>query len=188
MKANYKKLFLWSSLGSIAVGTAVAIAKHQKRVIYPPLACRKIPRTCVALHVWTERFAVNEAGVRHFAHDRYQMQPTHFKLWNVLDLSFRSSPARLLPEGATIYHITQLRSFENDDENQGDEFMLDRFYGVVTVVEPANRRSGCGVNSIARGGVLEVRKCYVGGTSNGVESGEIHRSSGRVLNYRIEVP
>jgi hypothetical protein len=187
MKSNYKKIFLWSSLGSIAVGTAVAIAKRPKRATYPPLNCRKIPRAATAVYLWTERFEVSDGGIKHFAHDRYHLRPTHFRLWNVLDLSFRSSPARISPEGAAIYHVTQLRSFESGAENEGDEFMLDRFYGVVTVADPASR-SRCGVNAIARGGILEVRKCYVGGTSNGVESGEIHRSAGRVLNYRIEMP
>jgi hypothetical protein len=187
MQAKYKKLFFWSSLGSIAVGATIALARRQKQAPYPPLACRKIPRAALGVHLWTERFEVNDGGTRQYVHDRYFLQPTHFKVWSVLDLSFRSSPGRSVPEGAAIYHVTQLRAVENTDANQHEEFMLDRFYGIVTVTEAAGRRS-CGVNAIARGGILEIRKCYVGGTNNGVESGEVHRSIGRILNYRFEMP
>jgi hypothetical protein len=187
MKANYRKLFLWSSLGSIAVGTVVALTRRPRRSTYAPVACRRIPRGCSGIHLWTERFEMNEGGLRQFVHDRYFLQPTHFRLWSVLDLSFRRTPGRTAPESAAIFHVTQMRSVENSVANQHEEFILDRFYGVITMVDPSNRRA-CGANMIARGGILEVRKCYVGGTNNGVESGETHRSIGRILNYRIEMP
>ena len=57
-------------------------------------------------------------------------------------------------------------------------------YGIVTVLDSSGKI--CGMNSIARGGFLEIRKCFVGGSANGVESGEFHRSQTRILNYRIE--
>jgi hypothetical protein len=43
-------------------------------------------------------------------------------------------------------------------------------------------------NSLARGGILEIDKCYVGGSSNGVLSGETHRSPGPILNYQFCYP
>jgi len=187
MKSNYKKWFFWSSLGSIAVGTAVTLVRRPRRLAGTPLACRKIPRVCLGIQLWTERMEVNEGGSRRFVHDRYCLEPTHFKLWSVLDLSFRRAPGTSAPEGAAIFHVTQRRSLENSSSAGHGEFILDRFYGIVTVLDPAQNRP-CGINAIARGGILEVRKCFVGGTSNGVESGEIHRSIGPILNYRIEMP
>ncbi|MBZ5495846.1 MAG: hypothetical protein LAP85_05545 [Acidobacteriia bacterium] len=187
MKASYKRLFLWSSLGSIAVGAAVTLARRHRRVAGPPLACRKIPRVCDGIHLWTERFEVDEGGRRCFARDRYYLQPTHFKVWSVLDLSFQGAPGRSDSEGAAIYHVAHLRLLEKGDENEAQEeaHLLDRFYGIITVIDAAGR--SCGTNSIARGGTIAIRKCYVGGTCNGVESGEIHHSLGRILNYRIEI-
>jgi hypothetical protein len=187
MKAKYKKLFLWSSLGSLAVGTAVALAHRSRRTADQPLSCRKLPRACHGIHLWTERFEVELWGARRFVHDRYYLQPTPFKVWSVLDLSYQPVPGRAGPEGAAIYHVTHIRALEQgeDEPAQAEEYLQDRFYGIVTVVDENGRC--CGPNAIARGGILEIKKCYVGGTSNGVESGEVHRSIGRILNYRIEI-
>jgi hypothetical protein len=184
MKARYKKLFLWSSLGSLALGAAVTLSRRPKRVADRPLTCRKIPRTCRGIHLWTERFELDADGTRGFGHDRYYLQPTLFKVWSVLDLDLRSAPGKSTPEGAAIFHVTHIRALERTDAAPAEEYLQDRFYGIVTVVDAAGR--SCGINAIARGGLLEIRKCYVGGTSNGVESGEVHRAIGRILNYRIE--
>jgi hypothetical protein len=181
MKPNYKKLFFWSSLGSIAVGTTVALASRARRVQSRPLACRRIPEQCHGVLLWTERFEVEENGTRHYVHDRYYLQPTPFKVWSVLDLNLQSAPAKSGPGGAAIYHVTHVRLLEESPE---EERLKDRFYGVVTVVDAEGKP--CSANSIARGGILEIKKCYVGGSSNGIESGEMHRSLGRILNYRID--
>jgi hypothetical protein len=186
MKTNYKRLFLWSSLGSIAVGAAVALARRPRRGEHRPLACRKIPRDCDGAVLWTERFEVEEQGKRRFAHDRYSLQPTPFKVWSVLDLSLHQPPGESGPEGASIYHVARTRLYEGSGEGaeaEGEQ-LLDRFYGVVTVLDEAGR--SCGSNVISRGCILEIKECYVGGSSNGVESGEVHRSAAPLLNYRIE--
>jgi len=185
MKSNYKKLFLWSSIGSLAVGAAVALARRQKQVEPPPLACRKIPRGCQSVHLWTERIEVEEAGTIRSVHDYYLIQPTAFKVWSVLELNPQGTQGRFGSEGIPIYHLARTRLPDDVAEPGGPQGQpQERFYGVVTVVDDEGRT--CGNNAIARGGTLEIRKCYVGGASNGVESGEIHRSSGRILNYRLE--
>jgi hypothetical protein len=185
MKANYRKLFLWSSLGGIVAAAAVALARKPKRT-YQSLVCRKIPRSCRGVHLWTERCEAEAWGARRFVHDRYYLQPTPFKVWSVLDLKLQAAPAKSGAEGAEIFHVTQARALEpgGGESTETEECLQDRFYGIVTVVDAAGR--SCGTNAIARGGILEIRKCYVGGTSNGVDSGEVHRSIGRILNYRIE--
>jgi hypothetical protein len=186
MRPNYKRLFLWSSLGSVALGAAVTLARRSRRIERPSLACRKIPRECHGVTLWTERFKVEEQGTRLFAHDRYFLQPTSFKVWSVLDLTPLDSPGRPVAEGEAIYHVTYVRLLEEGhaSRDQEEEHLQDRFYGVVTMLDRTGQTcvSGC----IARGGLLEIKKCYVGGSSNGVESGEVHRSLAPILNYRIE--
>ncbi len=186
MKSNYKKLFLWSSLGSLAVGAAVTLAHRRKRAQPQPLACRRIPRDCQSVRLWTERFEAAEAGASRYAHDVYLLRPTPFKVWSVLELVPQGERSRPGAGGTSIFHVTRTRlSDEISEEMSGQEIEpQERFYGVVTVVDDAGR--SCGNNTIARGGYLEIRKCYVGGASNGVESGETHRSKGRVLNYRLD--
>lgn len=143
-----------------------------------PLACRRIPEQCHGVLLWTERFEVEEEGVRHHAHDRYYLQPTPFKVWSVLELNVQNASGQ---SGAAIYYVTHMRVLGKNSE---EAHLKERFYGVVTIVDAAGK--SCPSNSLARGGTLEIKKCYVGGSTNGVESGEVHRSLGRVLNYRIE--
>jgi len=151
-----------------------------------PLSCRKLPRECHAIGLWTERFEVAEPGARFFVHDRYDLQPTSFKVWSILDLPSAGLSGSSGPEGSAIYHVTRRRI---PDEDEGNSVKLlqplqERFYGVVAVLDASGRF--CAGSAIARGGILEIKKCYVGGSSNGVESGEIHRSAAPILNYRIE--
>ena len=186
MKANYRKWFLWSSLGSLAVGAAVTLARRTRRMEIRPLFCRKLPRECHEIILWTERFEVEDHGARFFVHDRYALQPTSFKVWSILDLPSAGLTGGSGPEGSAIYHVTRTRIA---DEANGISVKLappqqERFYGVVAVLDPSGRL--CAGSAIARGGILEIKKCYVGGSSNGVASGEIHRSAAPILNYRID--
>jgi hypothetical protein len=186
MEANYRKWFLWSSLGSLAFGAAVALARRTRRMEIRPLFCRKLPRECHEIVLWTERFEVEDQGTRFFVHDRYAFQPTSFKVWGILDLPSAGQTGSSRREGSAIYHVTRTRIA---DEANGISVKLapplqERFYGVVSVLDSSGRI--CAGSAIARGGFLEIKKCYVGGSSNGVESGEIHRSAAPILNYRIE--
>jgi len=187
MKAKFKKLFFWSSLGGIAVGAAVAMARRSKKAESKPLACRKLPEDCLEAILWTGQFEVEKDGGRRIARDRYILQGTSFRVWSVLDLPAAGESVQPGSAGSAIYHITQMRRYDEGDGEgtAGEERLVERFYGIVTVADDAGRT--CGSGAIARGGFLEIRKCYVGGASNGVESGEVHRSLGRLLNYRIEI-
>jgi hypothetical protein len=62
--------------------------------------------------------------------------------------------------------------------------LQDRFYGTIAALEPGSNRLIR--EEIGRGAILGIRKCSVGGASNGVETGEIHRSAAPILNYRFE--
>jgi len=61
--------------------------------------------------------------------------------------------------------------------------LTDRFYGIVTVADDAGRT--CGNNAIARGGILEIRKCYVGGPATVWNRARCTAPS-KILNYRID--
>ncbi len=181
MKAKYKRLVLWSSITSLAVGATVALARKSRRTESRPVAWRKMPRHCQGVLLWTERFAIDEKGTQRDAHDRYYLQPTPFKVWSVLDLNLHGAPGETGPEGAAIYHVTHVRVIEDNHE---EEQLQDRFYGVVSGVDATGK--SCGSNCIARGAILVIKRCFVGGSTNGVESGEMHRSQAPILNYRID--
>jgi hypothetical protein len=184
MNTKWKQMLVWSSIGGVVLGAAVTLARKKPKDTSRPIACRKIPGSCKQFSVWTERFDLNEGGERQFAHDQYYFEATPFRVWNVLDLADASKRPQ---EGASVYHVTHVRAFERW-ENGGwkeEERVRDRFYGTISAVGSDGRSSGR--NMIARGATLEIRKCLVGGACNGVETGEKHRSEGKVLNYRWDL-
>jgi hypothetical protein len=184
MKTQWKRLFLWSSLASLAVGATLAVTRRTRKNAESPLVCRDIPPECERLVAWTERFQEEQDGREQLAHDEYLFQPTPFRVWSVLDLGAeRDSQSR---RGTAIYHVTHRRLGEIPDGTESSEIELisERYYGTLDVVDTQGRT--CGPNRIARGGTLVIKKCYVGGTSNGVETGEIHHSLAPILNYRFD--
>lgn len=184
MKTGWKRFFVWSSIGSLALGATVSLGRKKRKRLVRPFVCEKLPDNCLRLAIWTERFQVQRNGHRFSARDRYLLQLTQFKVWRVLDVSQVSdSEGRA---GIPVFHVTHLRLVEVNEGEQvrEQEGTVDRFYGTVTVVDESG--SSCARNSIARRGILEIRKCNVGGAVNGVETGEVHRSSGLILNYRFE--
>jgi hypothetical protein len=185
MDKSWKRLFLWSSLGSLAVGATLALSRKPKEHKAVSLVFRPIPPDCREVVIWTERFkAEGSGGTDAVAREKYALQPTRFKLWSVLDLGVSTSRSA----GTPIYHVTHFRVFDPGEQrgNSEEEHLIGRFYGAVSTndLEGKSRRANC----LARGGILEIDKCYVGGSSNGVLSGETHRSPGPILNYQFYYP
>jgi hypothetical protein len=182
MKPKWKRVFIFSSLGSLAVGTTLSLVRRSRKPKLPPLAYKKIPAECQRISLWTERFRTEKDGVERPAYDKYLLQATRFKLWNILDLA----RDELNEEGVPIYHVTVTRYIEFGEvkEEREEAEPAQKFYGTIAVINSSGKSPG--PNYLARGGILEIRKCSVGGATNGVETGETHRSEGRVLNYRLE--
>ncbi len=177
-KTKWKTFFLWSSIGGVALGATVTLARRSRRSPLTSPDLRRIPDKCPQFAIWTERFTIEEEGRPVTAHDKYVLQETPFSVWSVLD--------RKGNKGAAIYHVTHLRIVETEDsigEHQ-DERVLNRFYGTVRVIDLNGKRSAKDV--VARGATLEISKCRVGGATNGVETGEVHYSFRPILNYRFE--
>ncbi len=184
MKSKWKKMFMWSSLGSVALGTAIALARRARRLPPPELETRSVPEDCSRISIWTEHFQIpgEHGGV--LIQDRYLLQATPFKVWSLLEPKEDASGSG--PSSWKIYHVTHLRfydaSLEEEDLEQGS--LQDRFYGTISVLEPGDERLIR--DEFGRGAVLAIRKCSVGGASNGVETGEVHYSSAPILNFRFE--
>jgi hypothetical protein len=61
---------------------------------------------------------------------------------------------------------------------------LERFYATAATSTQDGQLLGKSV--LARGGTLEFVLCNVGGSSNGVETDQVHRSLSPILNFRFE--
>jgi hypothetical protein len=184
MKNRWKKMLILSSLGGMAVASVVAMARRVKTPELPDLEIQRIPEDCQRLSLWTEQFRLADGDTEVAVQDKYQLQLTPFKVWNLYQLGGGQGESK--PEGATVYHVTHVRYTEiPGGDGYADEGKLqDRYYGTVAVALRDGTRSAD--NCIARGGILEIKKCLVGGASTGLETGEIHRSSAALVNYRFE--
>ncbi len=176
MKVKWKKVFLWSSLGSVALGATVAFARKSRKAARSRVEYRPLPPGS-GVKAQTEVFV--EEGKP--AQDTYQLTPTSFRVWSVLEL--QSEPGTPNPAGKAIYHVTLTRGGATAAAAAGER-LLERFYGTIRSVEPggAEPRRDC----IAGGAFLEIPRCYVGGAANGIESGEVHRSRAPILDFTLE--
>jgi hypothetical protein len=187
MKSRLRKALLWSSVGSMLLGGAVAaVARRARRK--PPVqleGCR-IPPDCRRTLVWTEPFDLgSEPQQMTRARDLYVLESTPFIVWSVLELSVQPDQEES-NRGTPIYHVTRMRVTEKASRGglMGEEReRLDRFY--ATVGMPSHRPS-LGKNVLARGATLELVLCNVGGSTNGVETDQVHQSVRPVLNFRFE--
>lgn len=115
------------------------------------------------------------------SHETYFLQATGFRVWNVLELS---AEGRAGSEGGEpIWHVTVRRNIDSGLSAQLPE-PLPSFYATVSVADP--RTGSTWASVLARGAVLELRKCLVGGARNGIETGDVHRSQAPILSYRFE--
>ncbi len=182
MRSRWTKAFLWSTLGGAAVGAATVLAVTRRRKDQPALRCQRIPEGCNRIVLWTEAFQVQEADGAHTCHDTYVLQVTPFKAWSVLELP--SEPGRSGPEGSTIFHVTHMRARDAAASEGAVDSVIERYYGTISLVGPSGE--SCGRNRLARGGVLQVAECLVGGSANGIETGNVQRSAAPILNFRFE--
>ncbi len=184
MKAHWKRMLVWSSLGGVVIGAAVAIARKARKVPPSPLEMQPIPPGCNRISIWTEHFQAEGDGSSAPIQDRYLIQGTPFKVWSVFEM--QGNPAQARPAGWRIFHVTHLRFYDAmSAETAPEEGQLqDRFYGTITSVQAEGDRPVR--DEIGRGAILAIRKCSVGGASNGVETGEIHYSAAPILNFRFE--
>jgi hypothetical protein len=166
------------------LGTVGAFSKKPRSAQMPQMDSYKIPPNCQTVSLWTEQFRAGSGPDAPAVQDKYILRVTPFKVWSVL--GFGEKPTGGRQEGATIYHITHVRYVAlAGGQGYPDEGKLqDRFYGTPSVLDIDGKHSRR--NHVARGRVLEIRKCRVGGASNGVETDEVHRSMAPILNYRFE--
>jgi hypothetical protein len=185
MRSHWKRAFIWSSLGGLMLGTAVALARKARRPQPPPIDLRPVPTGCSRISAWTEHFQVEENGIAALVQDRYLFQGTPFKVWSVLETQ-QESGQESRAAGWRIYHVTHLRFYEASvAEEMAEQGQLqDRFYGTIAVTDPEGHRPIR--DKLGRGMILAIRKCSVGGASNGIETGDFHYSAAPLLNFRFE--
>ncbi len=165
------------------MGATITLSRRSRKAS-TPLDLYPIPTGSPRIRLWTERFSQVSNGQGFTLHMEYLLQPTSFRLWNVLNPPESSQESLADAEqGIPIYHVSVAPHVEDATPQVDFPVKEEKFYGTVAMLDDSGRpfRS----NHVARGRCLQIRKCLVGGAKNGVETGEIHVSSSPVLNYRF---
>ena len=157
------------ALSGLALSTTVSAGRTR---IPPPSPPWWIPTPPPAFSILTEDMQWSQDdGKAISSHLEYDCQPTQFELWQLLDLDLyrvrtEKGPAR---QSLPIFHVV-LRVHLHGQEQALPPFEDERFYATV------HTHRGKGVTTLAScvqiGKYVEFRKCFVGGSLNGIETGE----------------
>ncbi len=174
---KWKRILNWG-LGGLAVGTAAVLARRSRtRAKWAP---ETIPEDVQAIEVLTESRNSAYEGRRFTSRTFYRCTPTRFRLWSFL--RDEDAEDETGSRGQVIYHVSPEVRLESPDSGVEVEVLPEeKFYATINVLVDRARDSLPGL--IARGQLLEFRKCHVGGSINGIETGERIVTESRVDSF-----
>ena len=180
MKRKWKKILV-SGLGGLLVGAAAVVVTKRKRKP-GKVEIERIPEPVKKVQVETEPRELLYREEPYVSSTLYTCAPTSFKVWSFLrKTASKSGPV----ESQRIYYITSkihFRSLQKAD--QKETLTGEKFYATIHGCSPSPRRML--PDHIVRGQHLEFRKCHVGGSMNGVETGDRIITT-PVLRYEIQL-
>ncbi|HSR68466.1 MAG TPA: hypothetical protein VLU25_11025 [Acidobacteriota bacterium] len=166
----------WLGLGGLVVGGAVALWANRSRKKSQE-APTPIPDDVGEVEIITEERRISHRGKDYRSRAVYHCTPTRFRVWSFL-ASGSGGPGGEesgsgKPRGLPIYYVSPrvfVRPQEGKDEPPSQVLSEEKFYATIHVYVEDRREplAGC----IARGRVVEFHKCHVGGSLNGVETGD----------------
>ena len=176
MKVKWKKLILpWIS-GAV-VGAAAVLARRRVKKITPG-DVHDIRRNKKRIIIITEEQKNLYLGSFYLSQMIYNCEPTGFKLW-----SFLRSPVDndSKESGQRIYHINPVIEFKSRD-GEGARFLKEAsFYATIhSKIYKKIIPEKLSLNTF-----IEFHKCHVGGSMNGIESGEKVSSRSPVIYYEF---
>jgi hypothetical protein len=138
MKTPLKKLFFWSSLGSVLLGATIAVARKRPghKSNFP---CQRIPPSCRRIDIWTELTEASENDNRVLWREHYVLRLTAFKVWSILELPV--SPGRPNPTGAMVYHVTYSRLVESPGGSGSGESAITALFPSCRPTETSAERT-----------------------------------------------
>lgn len=171
MSVQWKKFLLRAgglALSGLALGTTVSAARKKPVPVSPPWW---IPDPPPAFSILTEDLQWKREGREISSHLEYACQPTQFELWQLLDLELYRvrSERRPARNSLPIFHVV-LRVHLHDHGQVLPPFDDERFY--ATIHTHRGKTATTLASCVQVGRYVEFRKCYVGGSLNGIETGE----------------
>ena len=159
---SWKKFFV-PGLSGAAVGFLAMLARARRR--RGSIQFQPVSDDGRGLVVTTQEATRRYQGDNYLSESTYTCEPTQFKVWSFLDS--RESEDAAAPSHR-IYHVTPVIVFRSRDGAQHETVEQERFYATIHAVSGNVTRP----DMVAVGALLEFHKCHVGGSMNGIETGE----------------
>lgn len=177
---NWKKV-LWTGLGGAVVGVlGVMAGRHvQKRRAERP---QPIPADVSSLRIETEQMLLHYRDKPYLSRTIYNCRPTRFRVWSLLGSSADGEPG---DSGLRIFHVTPVLEFRPQQEDELETFSEEKFYATVHLRCEKRKRNLA--EHLARGSYLEFHKCHVGGSMNGVATGDRILTTAPVAHFEFEL-
>lgn len=176
---KWKKILLSGLGGLLLGGAAILVSKRKKSTATAPLEF--IPEDAERVRIETEEMPLVYRDEQYTSRGIYTCTVTSFKVWSLLTAT---SLAERPVQSRRIYHISPEIHFQSLRDPEHTEVLAEEnFYATLHLYAPSPR-SGL-PDHIARGRHLEFRKCHVGGSMNGVETGEKIITVAPVAAYEI---
>ncbi|HEY2930669.1 MAG TPA: hypothetical protein VGK99_02910 [Acidobacteriota bacterium] len=171
-------------LSGAALGSTLFFA-HRKRdesALSPPYWIPEYPQP---FSIITEELEWTHEGERFRSRLEYSCQPTQFRVWSLVDVDLyriqrEGGPAL---SGHPIFHIT-LRVHLRDADQRETVMDDEKYY--ATIHTHRGKSATTLASCIQVGRYVEFRKCHVGGSLSGIETGERVVSMAPVKEIRFD--
>lgn len=175
---KWKKLAL-PGLGAAALGFAAVVLGRRRRKKSPPPT--PIPDPVGSIFIETDPRPLTYRGRSFHSQSKYTCKPSRFRVWGLLD----RPPAEDRPGGNPIYLVSPVVEFTADSGGEREVVPEERFYATLHYRPEGRMKSH--PNAVGVGAPLEFRKCHVGGSMNGVETGDALVTA-PVSNFKVTEP
>ncbi len=159
---NWKKFLLPGLSGLVVAAVAVVAGKrHKKKQRHHP---RRIPDQAAVRIETGERGGVHH-GESYRSRVIYDCKPTQFRVWSLLNEPPKDGKAG----GSLIYAVSPMVELARRD-GVSQSLAEPRFYATIhcRFQDPIKSLP----NQLAVGVAVEFHKCHVGGSANGIDTGE----------------
>ena len=157
-------------LSGLAVG-AVALVTRRRRELSKVGQPSEIPDDLESLLVDTEPHDVTYRGQTYLSQTSYACRPTRFFVLSVLSADESGNPSEGKKGREKIYHVSPTIRMSSSAEEEVQTLPEEKFYATLHLrMEEGGRRTLSG--HLGKGYHLVFRKCHVGGSMNGVPTGE----------------
>jgi len=165
-----KPLAIFSGIGGLLIGGAVVVVKKRKKDKTVP-APVKLPEEAQWIILKSGEFEIASNDQKIKVRTEYTLQPTHFKVWRLLEGE---------NQGLVVYYITP-RQFLNNPDGSKKEVKGEAFYGLVAI--PGKKRDL--LSHVQKGNRVVFHICLVGGSPNGIPTGEKIISRGTLEEWEF---